>query len=243
MKIVQKLIVFCFNIICMLSFCFMGCFNITAKAYAPVNASIAVEGIKFSDDNSHIYEIVIESLDNNSPSPESDRLFITDNGTGVFNIQITEPGTYVYKMYEKPGDDLNIIYDDNIYYATVFVTNTDDDNLTYAVYITSENYNYKFYNVIFKDVSLGYETSTPTITTTAIEMTSIETISVSTVTEITDSSVTTADSTSDKKTTDLIDIVLTGDNTPIGLLLFIMAISAITGLIMAILKKDNERRQ
>lgn len=232
MRIVQRLYAVCFNIICLLSFCFIGCFSITASAYTPVNADIAVEGVRISESNSHMYEIVIESLDSNAPVPESDRLFITDSGSGVFTIKITEPGTYVYKIYEKHGSDLSIVYDDTIYYVTVFVTNAEEKSLTYAVSVKTENHNYKADCVVFKDVSSG----NTTISTTGIT-------SVTTVTEITTAVVTTTDSLGDKKLTELIESVLTGDNTPIGLVLIIMMISAIMGLIMIMMKKDNERRQ
>lgn len=178
MKIFQRLYVVCFNIICILSFCFNGSFGITASAYEPVNAVIAVEGIKFSDSNSHMYDIVIESLDNFAPVPESDRLFITGSGAGVFNLEITEPGTYVYKIYERPGNDINIIYDYAVYSVTVFAANAEDDSLTYSVSVKEANSEYKSDNVIFADLSSGYTTTyTTTVTTRKTSVTSISIIS------------------------------------------------------------------
>ncbi|MGN0630973.1 MAG: Spy0128 family protein [Ruminococcus sp.] len=240
MKIVQRLYVVCFNIICMLSFCFNGSSGITASAYDPVNASIAVEGIKISDSNSHMYEIVIESLDNFAPVPESDRLFITDSGAGVFNLEITEPGTYVYKIYESPGNDINIIYDDTVYYATVFVTNAEDGGLTYSVSVKEANSKYKSDNVIFADLSSGYTTTYTTTATT--RQTSVTSISRTSTRPSVSGAVTTTPSDNNNSVLNLFHTALTGDNAPFGLVTLIMFISAITGLI-AFMKRDKERRQ
>lgn len=236
MKIVHRLCVVCFNVICMLSFCFNESLGITANAYDTIYAAIDVKGIKISDSNSHMYEIVIESLDNHAPVPESDRLFITESGSGQFNIEITEPGTYVYKIYENPGSNENIIYDDAVYYVTVFTANSEDNRLTYSVSVKEENSEYKSNNVIFADVSAGYTaTGTTTVTIRSTTVTSISRTS----TRSSASGVVTTTSSGIRNT---ILNALTGDNAPFGLVILIMFISAITGLI-AFMKRNKERRQ
>lgn len=129
MKVIQKLSYTCFNILCILSFYFFSFLDIKVVAYETIEAIIPVSCLEILDGETHIYEIVIETENDISPQPKSNTLTIMDNGTGEFTIEITEPGTYVYKIYEKSGVNTNIIYDDTVYYVTVFVTNTEEDNL------------------------------------------------------------------------------------------------------------------
>lgn len=157
MKIVRKIWIVCFNDICILSFCLN---SINVYAYVPVEAAVPVEGIKISDSNSHVYEIVMESLDISSPAPDSDRMLIRESDSGVFNIEITEPGTYVYKIYEIPGYEQNIIYDDSVYYATVYVVSAEDNNLVYSISVREENSEYKSDNVKFVNKYIATTTGT-----------------------------------------------------------------------------------
>lgn len=240
MKIVQRLYVVCFNIICILSFCFIGSYGITAGAYEPVKAAIAVEGLKFYGSDTHMYEIMIESVDNMAPVPEYDRLLITDSGSNVFNLAITEPGTYVYKIYEKPGNDVNIIYDDTVYYVTVFAENAEDDSLTYSVSVKEANSKYKSDNVIFENVSLGYNTTYTT--TAATSQTTVTSISRTSTRPYASGAVITNPSDNNNSVINLLHTALTGDNSPFGLVTLIMIISAITGLI-SFMKRNKERGQ
>lgn len=231
MKIIRMFWIVCFNVICILSFCLNG---INAYAYAPVEAAVPVEGIKISDSSSHVYEIVMESLDISSPAPASDRMLITESNSGAFNIEITEPGTYVYKIYEQPGYEQNIIYDDSVYYATVYVVNAEDDSLVYSISVRKENSEYKSDNVKFANEYIA-------ITTGATSQTSVMSTSQTSTTTLT-SCATTTPPDNPKTVIDFVNAVLTGDNMPIGILLLIILISAVTGTI-AFLKGNKERRQ
>lgn len=245
MKIVRKLICAYFNILCILSFCFFSFSGIKAKAYAPIEAVIPVSCLEIPDSSKHTYEIAIESQSNNAPVPASDTLSITESGTGEFTIEITEPGTFVYKVYEKTGTDINIVYDDTVYFVTVFVTNTEENSLNYAVAAINAEKNTKNDKVTFKDVL----SSDIVITTSSVvteELSTSSRVSVTTVTETSTSAGITSDS-SDRKTiiNDLISSVMTGDSMPIRLLFIIIGVSLAVALIMIMLKKrkNDERRQ
>lgn len=230
MKIIRMFWIVCFNVICILSFCLNG---INAYAYAPVEAAVPVEGIKISDSNSHVYEIVMESLDISSPAPDSDRMLIRESDSGVFNIEITEPGTYVYKIYEIPGYEQNIIYDDSVYYATVYVVSAEDNNLVYSISVREENSEYKSDNVKFVNKYIA----TTTGTTSQISVTFTSQTSTTTFT----SCVTRTSSDNKKSIIDFVDAVLTGDNIPIGMFIWMMIVSVIIALI-AFLKRNKKMR-
>ncbi len=217
MKIVRGLFIVCFNIICILSFCFNENWRITANAYESVYASISVEGMKISDNNSHTYEIVIESLDNSAPAPESDIIIITGSGIGAFNVEITEPGTYDYKIYEIPGSDKNVIYDDSVYYATVFVENAEDNSLKYSVSVKEENSDHKSDNVVFTNVSSSNNSSS-------------------------DSSSHTSSSSDDSHPFFDPSNPSTGDNASLGLMALILLVLPVL-IIIELKKKDKEGGQ
>lgn len=119
--------------VCLLScfvFPFMG---IRALAYVTLEAEIPVTCLEIPDGMTHTYTIIIGSENEISPMPKSDTLEITENGTGKFEIDIDEPGTFVYKVYEKEGNEPDIKYDKNIYSVTVFVEDVSDSTLKYTV--------------------------------------------------------------------------------------------------------------
>ena len=82
------------------------------------------------------YEIVIEKLDEASPSPDSIVKTISDAGEGTFVIGIDEPGTYQYKVYEKAGTNSKIIYDDTAYTVTLFVTSDTNGELSCQIVLS-----------------------------------------------------------------------------------------------------------
>lgn len=175
----------------------------------------------------------MESLDISSPAPDSDRMLIRESDSGVFNIEITEPGTYVYKIYEIPGYEQNIIYDDSVYYATVYVVSAEDNNLVYSISVREENSEYKSDNVKFVNKYIA----TTTGTTSQISVTFTSQTSTTTFT----SCVTRTSSDNKKSIIDFVDAVLTGDNTPIGMFIWMMIVSVIIALI-AFLKRNKKMR-
>ena len=74
------------------------------------------------------YDVVIESLTEGNPMPANNVLTLQGGGTGSFAIDVNEPGTYIYKIYQRSGSNPDIVYDDTIYNVTLFVT-TDDNGV------------------------------------------------------------------------------------------------------------------
>ncbi|MBR1382529.1 MAG: hypothetical protein IJ555_01760 [Ruminococcus sp.] len=105
-----------------------------ASAYeAKTNARIPVSCLKVSDESDQIYTIKIETESSQAPAPRSDILSISEDGTAYFEIDITEPGTFDYTVYELRGDDEAIEYDSSVYNVTLFVENGPDGELIYNV--------------------------------------------------------------------------------------------------------------
>ncbi|MBQ8942340.1 MAG: hypothetical protein IJ062_10940 [Firmicutes bacterium] len=76
--------------------------------------------------------IVMETM-NDSPEPFESELTLSSSGTEDFKMNITEPGNYKYKVYQRPGEDKNITYDDTVYTVTLYVTESTENTLKYAV--------------------------------------------------------------------------------------------------------------
>ena len=238
--------------ICLLS-CFVFTFyEIKALAYVTVGAEIPVTCLKISDDKTHIYEIVIKSENDISPKPKSDMLEITEDGSGKFEIDIDEPGTFNYIIYEKSGDDPNIKYDTNIYNVTVFVEDISDGSLQYAVSATIVGKDKKPDKIEFQDAVL-VETDVVTAATTTLVTTvptttaavPDETVTTTTVTAAavtttvpteTTAAVTTTKSNPVKR---IVTTVMTGDTMPMRTLRITM-LSAMVILILTFFTKQRK---
>ena len=109
-----------------------------ANSYTPVDADIPFSCEKADADGGATYEFVIEPLDAVSPVPKQNTVTISGSGNGAFAVEITEPGTYQYKVYEKKGSNSDIIYDETVYMVTLFVTNDDAGGLEYQVILAKE---------------------------------------------------------------------------------------------------------
>ena len=111
---------------------------ISSKVFAentndPVEAVIEFDCLEPKNIQSVTYNIRIKSQDSNAPMPAQDSVKINQSGKGSFKITITEPGTYVYRVYQEKGIDPNVKYDDTEYDVYVYVTNGDSNKLTYMV--------------------------------------------------------------------------------------------------------------
>lgn len=84
------------------------------------------------------YDVVIESLTSNNPMPANTVITLQDGGTGSFSIEITEPGTYTYKIYQRSGTNSEIVYDDTTYNVTLFVTTDEAGNLECRVILSKD---------------------------------------------------------------------------------------------------------
>lgn len=139
----------------LLSACLMTQLGVQAEVYRSVEAVIPVSCFHVAEDRDYAYEIAIEALSADAPLPKEDLLTIEENGTGSFEITISEPGTFLYKVYEKPGDDQRIHYDTTVYYVTVYVEASQEDEFSFAVAVTLADTGEKPEKVEFQNLVLG----------------------------------------------------------------------------------------
>ena len=247
--------------VCLLSFFVVPFYRIAALAYVTAAAEIPVNCLEIPDDKTHTYTIFIESENEVSPEPKSDTLEITENGTGKFEIEIDEPGTFLYRIYEKPGDEDDIQYDENVYYVTVFVENADENELRYAVSAAVAGSDEKPDQIVFENKTLGASESVmpkePAEPTEPTETTASSSVTDSSPASSTDDSSsrtsdTTASSTEDTSSandsegspfTELIDSVLTGDSFPAHVVRVIMLIVVLIAISAFLFKRDHNEEE
>ncbi len=85
-------------VVCLLSLWVFFSVRTNAFAYEAINVTIPVDYFTVYGDNTHTYEVKIEPKNEEAPKPVSDSLNISEDGTGTFDISITEPGTYIYNI-------------------------------------------------------------------------------------------------------------------------------------------------
>jgi pilin isopeptide linkage protein len=255
------------SLLCLIAVCLLSCFvftslEISALAYATLEAEIPVTCLEIRDGKTHIYQIAIEAENNTSPNPKSGILEITENRTGKFEIDIDEPGTFVYKVYEKEGSEPNIKYDKNIYSVTVFVEEVSDHTLKYAVTAKIEGKNEKPDAIAFENIVEGEKeivtTSPADAVTTETAVRSIHTnpppdrskdapgrtpekvtAAVTTTTAVTASE----NDHTGNPVTEWIDNVLTGDNFPAHAIRMLMLSSILIAIATLLFKRDNNEEE
>lgn len=209
------------------SFSFLLSRDMTASAYETVNAGIPVFCHELTAGEQHSYDIIIEPADASLPMPESSIITVDSGENAVFSIDISEPGTYDYRVYERPGTDERVEYDDTVYLVSIFAENDDSGGLRTAVSAKDEKTGLKVRDIEFID-SAEEQTTTASTTT----QTSTQTAGASTTQSVT---------TTTRKTTiiETITDIMTGDTMPVGLLCCVMAFAAFIAA-SARRKKDGE---
>ena len=86
--------------------------------YTPLKVEIPVSLERAGIANEKDYEIVIEPDTKGSPMPDQDSITFL-SGTRTFSIEVNEPGTYEYRIYERAGSNNKIIYDSTLYTVTL----------------------------------------------------------------------------------------------------------------------------
>lgn len=168
--------------IVLLSVCMMTQAAEPAEAYSSVDTAIPVSCLPVERDTAHTYTIKIDRVSKDAPKPKEDTLQILEDGTGAFEISITEPGTFLYKIYEKDGGNSRIRYDATVYNVTVYVETASDDALRYAVSVTDEKTGLKPDKVEFANIVLGDQ---DVVTTAASEVIDDQTQDRQTTTAVT----------------------------------------------------------
>ena len=133
--------------------------------YNKITASVPVT---FFTSRASSDSIAVMEAINEAPEPYENEIFFAVSGTDAFYIDISEPGTYRYKVYQKQGTQSNTVYDDTIYSVIVFVTADSDDSLKYAVTATASDTGRKLDKIEFKnDVKSEGDSSSKTDSSSA----------------------------------------------------------------------------
>ena len=136
----------------------------TAKAegvYTPVNAVIHFTCLKPRDLKDTTYSICIKTENSAAPLPQKDTVLINKSGEGSFKIEITEPGTFVYRVYQEKGNDKDVKYDDTQYDIYVYVTSDEKDRLSYMVSVNYADTDVKPISVSFENESANGSPNKP----------------------------------------------------------------------------------
>ena len=112
-------------------------FSVSAKeVYTPIQAQIPVYCDEISGEETATYTIKMENPDSRAPKPDKDSITVKGAETAFFVLNVTEPGTFVYKVYQGKGSDKNIKYDEKVYDVYLCVLNDDNNNLIYTISVT-----------------------------------------------------------------------------------------------------------
>ena len=234
--------------VCLLSLIiFFSNESLRAQAYDTVSAQIPVKCLKVSDNSDHFYDIRIEAENENSPAPDTDTLRIEEDSTGMFEIIITEPGTFLYRITETAGSDPQIKYDSNVYIVTVFVITENDGKLVWSVTAQIEGQDHKTESVDFENTVLS-DKEEPTDSSQARTEPPEDDSQTSSETDPTLPPETTAANTSaendhkNQTISDIIDNVITGNSFP-AYAVRIMLIACVVIALSAVLLKRNESKE
>ena len=144
--------------------------GIYAEAYYNTSiVEIPVECTVMKYFKDYEYIIVIEPQNENSPLPEESVITVPNGTFGFFRININEPDTFKYKIYEEIPEEKNknINYDRRVYTLTVFVTDKGNNELLYSFSANRDDEDAKTAKISFRDTerfvleSLVEKPSTP----------------------------------------------------------------------------------
>ena len=233
---------FCCLAVCLLSLLFCPFCGLSAEAYEKERVDIPVMCLDVEDLDEHIYNIVIDTEDPFAPVPLSDTLSINENGRGFFEIDIDEPGTFVYTVYEQKGDELDIDYEERVYTITLYVETNENDELLYAVSAAVDGVNVKSEEISFQDkVMEGSNRKKPRTTETTTITTGVSSTGATTVTTLTTADSETAVTTKKANTiVEHFEEIMTGDSFPAKALCCIIAAALLVMVGTLVLKKKKD---
>lgn len=206
--------------------------GIYADAYGTSTVEIAVECAVMKYFKDYEYKIAIESLEENAPMPESNIISVANGTEGVFKIDVSEPDTFTYRIYEQKPKNKNINYDYREYFVTLFVT----DNkglLSYSIYVNESESDMKTSKISFKD-------SERFVLDASVDEESPDSEPES---EPESKPVSEPSGEESSVVSQTSETVLTGDGSNINMMTSIMAVSFITAVIAVVSLKHREREQ
>ena len=155
--------------------CIMMLTGMRAFAYETAEADIPVYCLRCTTDGSRDYRLLLEPADDRSPQPEKKDIITGEDSTVRFRIDITEPGTYTYRLSQIPGDMEDTVYDETVYKVTVY-TEDKGGRLLCAVTAEIDGADTKADRIQFgNEVKLPVQVTETTTAATELTTTSTET--------------------------------------------------------------------
>lgn len=224
---------FCCLAVCLLSFFVFPCCTAFAGTYEKEHLEIPVMCLDVEGLEDHIYRVTITTEDPLAPLPQTDTLQINQNGRGQFEIDIDQPGTFVYNIFETEGDEDDIEYEQTVYTVTVYVETNANDELLYSVTAAVNGMPVKSEEIQFQDKLMdNSERKKPRTTATT-------TATAAATTTASDAATVTASTTKANSVVSFVGDVLTGDSFPARLLCIVIAAALIIMAGAFALRKKN----
>lgn len=223
-------------------FCFFG--TMSAAAYEAATAEIPVECFIGSASDTEPYRIKLEAVTEGAPVPESDILEVSI-AEEKFEVALTSPGTFMYRIYEIAGDDEGIEYDANIYTVALFVENDGDDRLSYTVVANAGDGSSKSASIKFKNIVLGDNVTFTTVPETSTVTTASETTATTAATTTTSAAAAQNESGSGSgdKITKIVGAVMTGDSFPAHAVRSVLIVSFAAAIITFLFRRKNSEEE
>ena len=96
--------------------------------------------------------VIMEAEESDAPLPEQTELPIgTDKNQQFGPIRYSEPEDYHYKIYQRTGNEKNVIYDTTVYEVTVRVTNSAAGELEAVVWCRKDGEESKADQIVFSN--------------------------------------------------------------------------------------------
>ena len=152
--------------------------------------------------------VIVEAVDD-APLPE--QTIFKDVSTGKFDVSISQPGDYYYKIYQNKGTRQDVNYDNTVFVARITALVDENNNLYSAVTVYVEKSSQKIGNIEFKNTLIEPEED---ISGSETNPTEFEDFS-----DLSESTTSTTDTNGSQPHT--------GDDSHIGLWLAMMAVSLV----------------
>lgn len=120
-----------------------------STSYTPVSAQIPFQCRKPDIDREMPYTIILDTVSTNAPQPKASKLSLIGGQNGNFEINVTEPGTYIYRIAQKKGSVEKAVYDEKEYDVYLYVTNDDSKELAYTLSVVERNTANKPDDIVF----------------------------------------------------------------------------------------------
>ena len=95
------------------------------------------------------YIITLNGISENAPLPNTSQMTLAGGESGNFLVNVSEPGTYIYRLSQQKGNVKYALYDDKEYDVYLYVTNYKEKELIYSLSVVQANGDVKPDEVVF----------------------------------------------------------------------------------------------